>query len=500
MAQHFVLKRLWTRLLIAVCLAFVFSRPVNALPTSIEMTDVCDSWDKNVADYSGQDHCWSCQIFMVAFNAGNKVAGQVCDALSDPLRKLIAIGGGLWLAFYVMAFLNNYSGPSPGEGANKIAGILFRIMIGCAMLQNGCGMVFEYLINPTLMSCVTLANEMLSITNSSLTVTFSETAESSATGPVSPDVADALKQMIEAIASSMAEGQAVAQGLRCGAPFWKPVEIDLHVGFISLFKFGVYIPNPIMWAVGALFGCLFWGIAILFSFSMLDVIFRIGLILGLLPIFVAAWVFPMFNAYAKAAWDMFLNSSLVFFITGIIASFVTIMAEQSWSAGGTNINGFLTLMKQNKYPDAWDSIFSAGALNGLGNLILVLAVILWGWCMAPKSDGTAKRILGGSFSTSCAIKAIKIMIDLVWYIIELTLAIITIGATTFTYICDIFNFLKQGMEGVQRIREFLEKVKQLKEKLKKVQEMMEKMKKVGSAAASLKPSGDADADANSQYK
>ena len=465
MLKQWNIKRWFVGLLIAVGVVFALSRQATARPSCTDVwfgrggtiTDCCGTWDENVSDYTGQDNCWSCQIFMITFNAGNKLAGQVNKALSDPIKKLVAIGAGLWIAFVSALFLHNYSGPDPREYLTKLGGIFLKLIFAYAILDGGCEFVFEYILNPVLSSGVRLANEMISLTNSGITVSMPTDVEGSFdNGPVSSDVADALKSMIEAIASSMAESQAISKGLHCGARFWWK--------FPVLIEF--YVFNPFMWFVGALFGCLFWGIGILFSFAMLDVIFRLGLLIGLLPVFVAAWVFPMFSSYAKTAWDMFLNTVLVFFITGITASFIVLLTEGAWDSNGGNVNEFMDKMKAGDYPEAWDTIFQDGFFGGIGSLFVVLCVIHWGWMMAPKADGTAKKMLPGtSFSSPCAMKAIKKILQIIIWIIEAIIAVITAGVSSFTYVVDFLQYLEQAGEEIQKIREFIEKVKEKKRRL-----------------------------------
>lgn len=541
-------KRFFKQFCIGLLLIFSLSlmAPSSVLAESgeKEMKEFCDSWDENVSDYSDQSHCWSCEIFILLFDAANIVAGQINGVLSGSAQSVVIVGGVLWLAFYTLIHFGALisSEQDPMEYLTKVGTIMLRIGFGYAFLAGGASFAFDYIISPVLSTGASLANETLSVSNrvsakmatdvttntghfspvdsiiqwtqkgaSRIEGKWGKAASAvtgnlfningSLSGPMGQGVRDSLKQMIAQMASSMAEAQAIAQGLRCGSPFW--LKIDATVPIIGI-GIVLFIPNPLMWIFGAWMGCIFWVISILFSFAMLDVIFRIGLVVSMMPIFIAAWVFPITGQFAKAAWDMFLNTVMVFVLTGLTAVFIVILVETSWdAANGSNdagsVNSFMSSMKNSNYVTAWDDLWASK--GGFYALISVSIVTMWGWVMAPKSDAMAKKFIGGSFSSSVAIKAIKALLTTLFDIISLVLTIITWGAASCIYVLQFAKWIGDAAKAVQKIQNVLKKIekaqKRIQDSMKKVKDVKDKVNKVRDSnvmqlANKLTPNGDMD--------
>lgn len=492
------LKRICVGLLLTVAFFFMSFRPAAAGfgAANAEMAAICDTWGENIADYSDQSHCWSCEIFVLLFDSSNTIAGQINKTLAKPVMGLVIMGGMLWLAFCTVAFFSNISGPSdPMEFLTKVGTIMLRVGFAGCFLAGGASLAFEYIINPVLSSGVRLASDVFSMTNAG-SVALPNDISGSASGPMGAGVRDGLKALISQLASSMAEAQAIAQGLRCGAFFWKKFEgLSFGVGFLSIDLLPeILVPNPLMWAVGAWTGCMFWIISILFCFAMLDVVFRIGLLVGLLPVFIASWVFPMTGRFAKTAWSMFVNSVLVFFITAITASFIVIFVKNAWNISSSSEFGtFLQKMQASSYVEAWDSLFEAGAGAGLLSILFVFAVVYWGWMMAPKADKTASEILQSSFSSSIAIKALSSTVNFIIDLIMLVITIVTVGLGAIVYVLKFARFFIKAAKAAKKLRDIqkkIEKLQKLQEKVNKIHSKAKKVQsKVKNAANKYVPSG-----------
>ena len=462
MTNNSILKRFYISLLIAVCFFFAVS-PANAavfdiLTTSME--EYCGGWDEAFANYSGSENCWACQIFMLIFDAANTVAGHVNSALSGPLSSVIVSGCGLWILFHTVVFFGNFSNPEPAEYLTKVGGILLKVVFGLMLIKGGASMAFTYIVNPVLTAGARLATNSISTTGSGLGVSIGDIS-GSMSGPLGGGVRSALKQMIESVSASMAQSQAIAFGLRCGAPFWMKI-IDL----IPVF-------NPLMFVVGAFLGCIFWAIAILFSFALLDVIFRIGLLVGMMPVFIAAWVFPVTASYAQTAWVTLLHCGLTFFVTGIMASLMNILVQRAWgpSDSNTGFNEFMTKMHAGQYVEAWDSLFDSGIGGGLGAICLVICIAFWAWFLTPKADSMASKFVEG-FTSSCALKAIKMIISLVMDLLMLIISLCTFGLGSLVYSAKVVKVLS---DNIERAEEIAEKIKKVIEKIRKMRERMQKM-------------------------
>lgn len=463
MTKHVTLKRLLIGLLL-FCGVFAYASFHTASAALVEMADVCDSWEENMKDYSDQEHCWSCQIFLLLFDAANKTAGQINNALSGPVINVIGVFTGLYIVFSTLIFFSNVNdAPNIMEFLTKLGGMMLKVGIGICFLKGGAALTFDYVVNPVLTDAANLATQILDGSGTNAVSCPAVTASGgSKLAPMGPGVRSSLECMIKKIASSMARSQSIAQGLRCGAFFW----FKFDVFFLPIPAF--YIPNPLMWVVGMWLGCLFWVISVMFPIAMLDVIFRIGLTVGMLPLFVAAWIFPVSASYAKTAWEIFLHSCLVFAITGIIACMIVMMLEEAWVAGEAAVlQEFQSKMQSSAYVEAWDFIFDN---DGLVRLFIVMCVAVWGLYIAPVADKLSGQFIGSqNFPTSCGIRAIRGTLFFIMDVILFVITIISFGATSCLYVLKVAQHIAKGAQQVQRIKENLDKIRKIRKKIQKVQ-------------------------------
>lgn len=490
MTKHFGFNKFIIGLLLFCgVFAHAFSTPATAatLMEGATMEAFCDTWDKNIADYSDQEHCWGCHIFLLFFDAANKTAGQINAALSNPLGDVINIGVGLFLIVQtLMLFSNVGDAPSPMEYLTKVGGMLVKAGFGWCFLKGGSAMAFEYIVNPVLTAAAQLSGDILDASGGgSVSCTMPSAMTVSKTLPMGTEVRASLKCMIEKIASGMAESQAVAQGLRCGAFFFNPFDWE-DVGPLDFLGIPIPCPNPIMWGVGMLFGCMFWFISFMFPIAMMDVIFRIGLLVGMLPLFITAWIFPITSRYAKTAWNIFLHSCMVFAVTGIIISMTIAMLDNAWNGSDQgSMATFMSEMKSSAYVQAWNHLFSSG--RGLFGLFMVLATTVWAIYVAPIADDLSGKFVGAEFSSNCAVKAVRGTLFFIIDIILMIITVITLGATSCLYLVRIMKNVAEGVEKAEKLRQRLEKIKKFRKRMMKIQQKAQQVKRnVQQAEAAFK--------------
>lgn len=455
-----------------------------------EMHAFCDSWDENMSDYQDQSNCDSCKIFMVIYDAASKVSGQISSTLSGPAKGLVVTFGLLWIGFQTIAFYSSVGAPpDPMEYLTKVGGIFLRVVFGAMFLSGGAAMTYSYFVNPMISTAMGLGSTALGMTQRSgggnVGASFSAGGGGGGSGPLSGGLRSSVKSMIEKMASSMAEGQSIAQGLRCGSAFWKKISMKSKI--LPLPDIYILIPNPIMFMFGAWVGFCFWLISVLFCFAMMDTIFRLGLIVSMTPVFIAAWVFPVTKGFFEAGKDMFLNTLMCFFVAGVTASLIVVIVEKAWDVGkGEATSTFLDLMRESEYVQAWDS---AMASAGLAKLFLITIFLFWGMKIAPKSDDLAGKIMGTDFPESTAIKALKAVIGLIIDIIFLIITIITVGCGSVIYVCKVFQYFAKAMKYLKKLEKIADKIKKAAEKMQKLQKKAEKLKKAAEKAKKVADKG-----------
>lgn len=85
--------------------------------------------------------------------------------------------------------------------------------------------------------------------------------------------------------------------------------------------------NMKMWFFGVLLVCVFTYFGFLVAFRIIDMFLRLGFVLVLMPLFVAAVVFPITREYAVKAWNFLFQIIVEFIGLSISISFVMILLE-----------------------------------------------------------------------------------------------------------------------------------------------------------------------------
>ncbi len=431
--------------------------PVGMAATTME--EFCDSYQKNIEDYSDQSNCMACKLFMLFFDAANETAGQVNSKIAPPMQKVLTTGSLIWLAISMLIFFSSI-GDDPGIMGflTKLGGMMIKVAFGYVMLSGGGTMAFNYFINPTLEAGALLSAQVMPGGDCG---SFGG-GGGSIKAPMSPGVRSAMDCMIKKIASGMAQSQAIAQGLRCGAFFWRGIEV------VVLPKF--YIPNPIMWAFGMILGCSFWFTACMFSMAMLDVIFRIGLLVGMIPLFVTAWVFPPTAQFAKSAWDFLINALMVFVIAGLTISILVTMVQSAWTAGG-DLGEFIGMMQANEYVKAFDMIFDKGVFAGLGRMLIVITVAFWGVFIAPVADKFANEFMQTNMPKSVAIRAIGATASFIVDVIIFIITILTAGIGSVLYFLRVFKAVAASAKYVKKVKEMQDRMRKIRQKAEKIKRL-----------------------------
>ncbi len=451
-----VSKRFWIMMLMAA----VF---IVAVTPAFAENDAqnCKSYSDYLAEYGGSGgFCWTCRVFMLFFDTGNEVSGYIARVIQEPARNLLAVGFGIWLLCHTAMFLSNI-GDAPDLFAHltNIGGGMIRAGIAAGLLLGGSAAAFDYFVNPILSSAAAYATAVVSDIPCSAGTTNSGSLQL----PLGPGVRDSMECMIKQIANGMAPTQALAAGMRCGA--WHYYKVP--VAGMDLFW-------PPMWMWGCLMSLFFWVVSFLFPMALLDVVFRICIILGMLPLFVVAWVFPLTRSYASKGWDIFLGSCFVFVIASMMIGMLVTVVDSAWAiASKGNIPAFRAAMEAGQYVDAYKDLEKNG---GVENFAIILAIAFFGIYIAPKVDEYASKFTDAVSTPSCALRAVMAIANAIVDLICLIITIFTMGAGACVYVMKIAQQAKRTAEQIKRVQERIKKIREMQRRARAVRAKMQKAK------------------------
>ena len=265
-----------------------------------------DTMENLDAEYKDMSSCWGCTIFDALFNAINDIIKVLYIEMSYGALGLLTIIFAFWIAFRVGKVLFSFKEPDTHEFWTDFAKMAFAVSF-CAVILMNKGTIMQFLsytITPIFQGAVDFAVAVIGKSFSSIGVV---TDYSSCTVPFAGDAGeevldDGLKESLMCLIYK------IHQRLTYGMFFAYKL---MYLGFVE-FLFA-----------GAL-AIVFFFLMFMFPFVLVDGIFRIGVMLVLLPVLIAFWPFPILRKYATAGWKIFFGAMVHIMILTI---FVTLIVE-----------------------------------------------------------------------------------------------------------------------------------------------------------------------------
>lgn len=424
---------------------------------------VCPAYQTFVNSYKV---CHMCKIYNLIFSNANAVCGAITAAVSPSAADALLAFFALWMAITVLKDFANVGGGVDGLALlTKILGMLLRVTICYLILLDSCDLVFEYVVNPVLTEMVAYVT---AVTDSPCSV---GAGGASSTAPLSPSVKTGMACMIKNISDELAETLGLSAAFRCGARMWKPID-----------WLPFQVTHPVMWMYGCIIGAFFWVASLMFPLCLLDVIFRIGILLGFTPLFFLAAVFDSTRAYAIKGFQEVVAACAVFVVASLIVGIIADVAQATFTIFGDAPGGgeFYSMMKGNQYLEAYKSMSDGGTLT---SLLALICVGVWAIYMAPRCDKITQGFWGGHDIPSSAFRAMMALINLCFSIIILILTILTDGLTFILYLARFVKLVSDLKKANERVQKIVKIVKRVGKAAKKTLETAKKAAEAAQKAA-----------------
>lgn len=439
----------------------------------------CPSYSAMFAKFK---ECQTCKVMLWFFDAANYMTKSFANELSQPLIKLVGLCFGLWLAFETLKYFSTPASELDGAGyGTKVGTMLFRVMFGIVLIENGSSVVFEYFLEPFLDSASKLVTVVAggSLTSTGVPTKF--------VGAISADTRSAIDGMIGGFTIPLIKMQAVGFGLMCNGFFALEFPPDIVMealetveDFLPFSIPQIGLPSTPMISFGCVLFLLFTAVAFFYSLTFMDVVMRFALTVAFVPLAAAAWIFPATQKYATQVWKVFLNTALLFICT---AAFLAIIVELLKNSFG---EVFITKAEASQFKDAYLSlsffpretwILAHIAINPMPLIVsCVIAILALKGLNIPTdvAGALADMGFGGQGLENCGFKALCNIIMMIIDIILLILTICTFGATSFIQAFEPVEKSEKVIRKIKKLKEYLEKLKKARKRLVKAKEDVEK--------------------------
>jgi len=339
-----------------------------------------DTMENLDTEYKDMSSCWGCTIFDALFNAINDMIKVLYIEMSYGALGLLTIIFALWIAFRVGKVLFSFKEPDTKEFWTDFTKMAFAVSF-CAVILMNKGTIMQFLsytITPIFQGIIDFSVAVIGKSFSSVGVV---TDYASCTVPFAGDggeevLDDGLKESLICLIYK------IHQRLTYGFFFAYKL---MYQGFVEFFF------------AGAL-GIVFFLMMFMFPFILVDGIFRIGVMLVLLPVLIAFWPFQILRKYATAGWKIFIGAMVHIMILTI---FITLMIE---------IFTDFTALSVGTIDESEELL--EGTINAPETLIFMIFLGFYAWKFMMKTNLIASQFSGAKADTQIFNKAVTAMMKM----------------------------------------------------------------------------------------
>ncbi|MBE6452218.1 MAG: type IV secretion system protein [Alphaproteobacteria bacterium] len=412
------LKRVLGAIIISAVTILSFSNSVYAMGTGEEILPVlANNAEANKLSqcapknyYDEMKDCTFCPLFVVVFNAASSIAKKAIDTLSLPIKKVVVIVFGIWIALQILQFAASFEVQDLKDLVSKLIIQSFIVILVVSLLSSNLMSFFNLALKPIYVTGQTLAQTI--IKPGGVDSCPSDTGvydDSKGQGALPKTMGDSIYCTMDLIQKRVSQIKAL--GSACICKSWEEKVIIMpHLNYL-LVGLGLWVGAMIM--------------LLAVPFMMVDSVFQLAVAATLLPFAVGSYAFKITRGYTKKIWETFLNSVFVF----IFVSLTCLMLVSAYQAVITSSVGDLSYMFEGEATDAKFveilnklSWFSPEFLKIVFIMILTWAVMdeskslggEFAGSISNTSIGSSIGTMAGSATKSFALKAGKNTAEAAW--------------------------------------------------------------------------------------
>jgi type IV secretory pathway VirB6-like protein len=250
--------------------------------------------------------------------AVQNIAQKAFDSLGGPLRSLVSIAFGLYIAYITLIAVATPATQKISQYLTNLSTQGFKVAIALVLLANP-ATIYNLAIGPLIDGGVefgiTLTGEdKAKIQDFGKSYTFANETDTYLQAEVLQNTVGAAAAFNDAAVRI----PAIGRSMMCNA------FVDKHFEIFPHFK---------MLVIGIIFYIFGLLIAFAIGFYMLDCALQLGIVCAMIPFFIACWPFKLTKSYTKQGWDIFLNTFFNFVIMGVVITASSEIMQQAISTG-----------------------------------------------------------------------------------------------------------------------------------------------------------------------
>lgn len=363
-----------------ICLFFAFILLFLPLSVFAACPAPGDIYGNLAAETQDVGQCVICYVFINLARAFGLATQKSFDYLSDPCLTLLGVFFALSLALFL---LKNLLVPEDGplELVSSVMKKGFIVMI-CSVLLANPDVIIDYMISPILILGTDFAASVSG--NASLSCDNYDSGVAAVSSEISEVFSDELQknflQLMCVLRTGLVDIKAIAEIFWCRA-FDENAWVNVRF---------IIIPNLLMVLTSCFLNFMAFVIEAMFTFYIVDSVFRIGIACILLPLMLVAWPFNATKFFANKGFQMVTYAAFNFFAVAVTvaissALLIFMISDQNgielieafingWEAPTATPPDVSDYTARNDYKSVTDAAIDFFAPFGLGILRIIAAV------------------------------------------------------------------------------------------------------------------------------
>ncbi len=277
--------------------------------------------------------CYSCKVVARLIDAFMNGAAFLYDATAEAGVKLLVFGFIIWLPFWGLKHLASMGGANGSAMLMELAVMLFKI--GCAYIVvcAGISTLSGYFLTPILDTGADYALAILNVNDpiGGVVVLSEGEGVTISGGAISADLLNKILLLAKTASNKLSSMMVIGSAL-------------FSFGFehpLNTIPIPINVPPGLLWIpdfLSIITGIAIWCVGLFVSFSvcfyLLDVSFRLGFAVLLLPIAIGLWPFPLEDAKKKVGTcvAIAINAAGLFVILATTSVFALVLLDNAFGA------------------------------------------------------------------------------------------------------------------------------------------------------------------------
>lgn len=261
-----------------------------------------------------QESCYSCLVVKTLTETFMRACSKVYPMSREAGSKIAIIGAVIWLVIFALKNVSSFTSLEPANNVGDLLNFLFKVLFALVFINAGIGALIHYIVEPILIAGADYGMGVVA----SATGFEAPTSEYKYDGVelISTESINKLFGLNQAIDKTVSENLVIGNAIIChsmNAGAW----VDASFLWILTLK----IPNLWLMFCGAAIWFAGFMLTLSISFYVLDVSFKLGFALILLPLAIGLWPFEVTKDKLPAVLSIIFKSAAIFAFLAITTSY-----------------------------------------------------------------------------------------------------------------------------------------------------------------------------------